>query len=97
MSYQDDNVWQTLTPELEKKYLKKAIDKLDSDYKKIRQFVEDNNICVPMYNPRGDRYYNLTVYDIAEKMWKADGYYNPPTTFTKIKEREINFKKEIGI
>lgn len=97
MSYQDDNNWQTLTPELNVEYRKKAADKLDSDYKKIRQFAWENNICVPIINPRGDKDYEQTVYYIAEKMWKADGYYDHPAQYVKTKEREYNFHKEIGI
>ena len=95
MSYQDDNNLQALPPKLYTEYRKKAVEKLDSDYKKIRQFATDNDMCVPMYNPRGDKYYEQTVYYLAEKMWEADGYYDPPTTYTRIKERESKFLKEI--
>ena len=95
MSYQDDNNWQTLTPELNVEYRKKAADKIESDFKKIRQFAKDNNICVPIINPRGEEDYEQMVYYIAEKMWKADGYYDPPQWFVRSEARENTFSKEI--
>lgn len=95
MSYQDDNNLQALPAKLYAEYIKKAAQKLDADFKKIRQFAAENNICVPIINPRGDRDYEQTVYYLAEKRWTADGYYDPPTTFTRIKERESKFAKEI--
>lgn len=97
MSYQDDNNWQHLTPELNAEYIKKASDKLDRDYNKLKQFAVENNIYVPIINPRGDKDYGEMVYYIAKKMWTADGYYDPPAIFKNIKQRERKFAKDFGI
>ena len=95
MSYQDDNTWQILTDALCEKYHKEAKAQLESDFKKLVKYSSDNNIKVPVFNPKYDIDYNQTVYYLARENWERDGYKESPTGFTHISEREREHFKKI--
>jgi hypothetical protein len=95
MSYQDDNNWQILTPKLNEEYREKAAKRLDHDYQECLRYIIDNNLEVYLSNPRDGEDFEQSVYYIAEKMWKADGYYDPPSWFIRPKDIEAKLAKEI--
>ena len=85
-----------LTQELKDYYWKLAEEKIESDNKKITDFIKDNNLASTSmrYHKEGEDYV-YTVYDVAKKMWEADDYVERPSKFVGNQEREKEFTQNI--
>jgi hypothetical protein len=85
-----------LTQELRDYYWKLAEEKVENDNKKIQEFIKENNLTSTseQFDNRSENYV-FTIYDLAKKMWEADGYVDPPANYVNNKEREKDFCKNI--
>lgn len=77
-----------LTKELKDYYWKLAEEKIESDNKKIADFIKEYNLASTseLYGENSENY-AYTVYEFAEKLWEADGYVHLASKFVGNKER----------
>lgn len=80
-----------LTESLREKYLRKAEKKILKDTQESIDFIKSKGLdCgferCSSANEAEHRYH------VAKKLWEADGYYDPPTEFVRISEREAKFR-----
>jgi hypothetical protein len=86
----------SLTESLREKYLCKAREKVLKDTQESIAFIKSKGLdchfeierCFSA-NEAEHHYY------VAKKLWEADGYYDSPTEFTRISERDTKFINEI--
>lgn len=78
-----------LTKELRAYYSDLASKKIQEDRYKVRKFCEKNNLSPGLEeeSSENEAYHH---YDVAKKLWEADGYTEVPGSYVKTSEREKN-------
>lgn len=83
-----------LTDSLREKYLRTAREKVLKDTQESIAFIKSKGLdCnFERCSSANEAEHH---YHVAKKLWEADGYYDPPTEFTRISERDTKFRNEL--